>query len=185
MTGKPFITRPAWLALVVLTVLLAGAWLVWNPQQAPWNEEADTVGSHVGQIAPDFSVPTLQGDLFHLSEQRGRPTLIFFMAYWCPTCIPEARALAQLKQEYGNELKIVALDIDPTSTPETLANFKRAADNGAFTWAFDSGQEVTRSYEVRALDTTVILDEEGRVVYRDAFVTPYETLREALALIGY
>jgi cytochrome c biogenesis protein CcdA len=38
---------------------------------------------------------------------------------------------------------------------------------------------------VRSLDTTVIVDEKGRVAYRDGFVTPYETLKEALALIGF
>jgi peroxiredoxin len=183
---KPFRANLTWLPLLALVVLAVMAWLAWNSRpNAPTHGTADVTGPQVGEIAPDFTVPTLEGDVFQLSEQRDRPTIIFFMAYWCPTCIPEARALAQLKEEYGDTLRIIALDIDPSSTPEALANFKHVSANGAFTWAFDAGQEVTRRYQVRSLDTTVIVDETGRVVYRDGFVTPYETLKEALALIGY
>jgi peroxiredoxin len=184
--SKPFMAHLIWLPFLALVILAVAGWWAWNSRHdAPSRGTVDVIGSRVGEIAPDFTVPTLEGDAFQLSEQGDRPTIIFFMAYWCPTCIPEARALAQLKEEYGDTLSIIALDIDPSSTPEALTNFKHVSGSGAFTWAFDAGQEVTRSYEVRSLDTTVIVDEEGRVVYRDGFVTPYETLKEALALIGY
>lgn len=144
----------------------------------------DTVGTELGEIAPDFSVPTLDGGTFTLAEQRGKPTIVFFMAYWCGTCVPEGRALAQLKQEYGDSLNIVALDVDPSSTPEALTRFKEMADNGPFTWAFDAGQKVTAAYEVAALDTTLILDREGHVIYKDQWPSPYQTLKDELLKLG-
>lgn len=146
--------------------------------------EALAVGTQVGEFAPDFSAPTLEGGTFSLALQRGRPTIVFFMAYWCGTCIPEGRALAQLKGEYGDRINIVALDVDPSSTPEALAQFKQAAGNGAFTWAFDTGQKVVAAYEVTALDTTLILDGDGRVVYRDQWPSPYQTLKDELVKLG-
>ena len=145
---------------------------------------SNVVGTNLGQVAPDFSVPTLDEDTFSLIDQRGNPTIIFFMAYWCGTCIPESRALARIQREYGERVSIVAIDVDPTSTPNALAGFKQAADDGAFTWAFDAGQQVTNAYQVRALDTTLILDPEGRVIYRDAYPTHYDFFKEALAGIG-
>jgi thiol-disulfide isomerase/thioredoxin len=103
------------------------------------------------------------------------------MAYWCGTCLPEAQALAQLKLDYGEEISIVALDVDPSSTPAALAQFKAASGNGTYTWAFDTGQKVTAGYEVAALDTTLILNREGHVVYRDQYATTYQTLKAELA----
>ncbi len=145
---------------------------------------SNVAGTNLGQVAPDFTVPTLDGGTFRLIDQRGKPAIIFFMAYWCGTCIPEARALAQLEQEYGEQISIIAVDVDPTSTPDALASFKQATDNGAYTWAFDTGQQVTNAYQVRALDTTLILDAEGHVVYSDAYPTSYEILKDTLAGLG-
>ncbi|MCH7663195.1 MAG: TlpA family protein disulfide reductase [Chloroflexi bacterium] len=141
---------------------------------------ADPVGSRLGELAPDFTVSTLEGGEFSLGAHRGAPTIIFFMAYWCGTCIPEAQALARLNEEYGNAINIIAIDIDPTSSVDVLNQFKLASGNGEYTWAFDLDQVVTISYRVRALDTTLILDADGHVIYRDERPTDYNTLKNVL-----
>jgi thiol-disulfide isomerase/thioredoxin len=104
------------------------------------------------------------------------------MAYWCGTCIPEARALAQLQQEYGDQLQVVVVDIDPLSTPERLQEFIFASTLGtdSLSWAMDRDGSFSRSYNIRALDTTIILDRDGREIYRDTYPTPYDTLRDEL-----
>lgn len=142
------------------------------------------IGAKVGEIAPDFTIPTLAGDSFTLVEGRGKPTIMLFMAYWCGTCLGEARALTQLHQEYGDRVNIVSIDVDPSSAPEKLAQFKQAAGDGDFTWAFDAGQKVTAAYQVISLDTTLIIDGQGRVVYRDQFPTPYQPLKDELVKLG-
>lgn len=196
------------LATIGVLLLVIAGWILWNSWQRTRSlaaqaaavpafspaatpapplagiSPAAAAGTQVGDVAPDFTVPTLAGGTFTLSQQGGRPTIIFFMAYWCGTCLPEAQALAQLKQEYGEDMNIIAIDVDPTSTPETLGQFKEAAGNGAYTWAFDTDQQVIQLYQVRTLDTTLILDAKGRIIYRDALVTPYQTLKEALAEAG-
>jgi len=187
--GKP--VNMSWLALIGVALVVAAGFLAWRSWQSGGSNNgrssvplSDAVGVQVGQVAPDFTVPTLDGGSFSLAEQRGKPTIIFFMAYWCGTCIPEARALTRLQQEYGDRLSIVAIDLDPSSTPDALNQFKSAADNGAYVWAFDTGQQVTNALQVQALDTTLVLDAEGHIVYRDAYPTAYEILKEALAELG-
>ncbi|MBX3037356.1 MAG: TlpA family protein disulfide reductase [Anaerolineales bacterium] len=145
-----------------------------NTSQSPQS------GSDVDDIAPDFSVPTLDGKTFVLSENQGKPTIILFMAYWCGNCIPEARALAQLQKEYGDRINIIALDIDASSTAESLEQFKQAAGNGVYVWAFDPDFEVASSYQVNALDTTLILDAKGIIVYRDQVPSTYDALKSEL-----
>ncbi len=141
-------------------------------------------GTNVGDTAPDFTVPTLDGNTFTLSEQHGKPVIVYFMAYWCGSCIPEAQALAQLQQEYGDKVSIVALDVDPSSTPEALNQFKRATGDGAFVWAFDRGQRVATGYQVRSLETTYVLNGAGVIIYRSESSSSYESLKEALARAG-
>ena len=167
----PIIALVIGLALVI--VVGAIGWLVWQ------NSRTD-VGAQVGQVAPDFSVPTLDGETFVLSQQRGKPTIIYFTAYWCSSCIPKAQELGQLYQEYNGRVNIIALDVDPTSTPELLDRFKQAAGNGAFVWAFDSGSKVATAYQVNSLSTAIILDGEGRIVYRGGFPTSYAALKGEL-----
>lgn len=175
------------LAVIGVVTLAVGGWLTWKALQTTRTSSvisSGVVGTNIGDTAPDFTVPTLDGSTFTLSEQRGKPAIVLFMAYWCGTCLPEAQALAQLQQEYGEKVSIVALDVDPSSTPEALAQFKNAAGDGAFTWAFDTDQQVATSYQVRSLDATYILDGTGVILYRDEYPTPYESLKEALVQAG-
>lgn len=134
----------------------------------------------LGAPAPDFTVPTLDGKTFSLSSQRGKPTVILIMAYWCGNCVPEAQAMTRLRKEYGDRVTLVALDVDPSSTPEDLKAFKAMAGDGDYVWAFDTGQKVASTYRVRSLDTTFIVDRNGILVYQDTYPTPYETLKAEL-----
>jgi thiol-disulfide isomerase/thioredoxin len=126
--------------------------------------------------APDFTVPTLEGGEFTLSTHLGKPVMLFFMAYWCGTCVPEAKALSKLHQHYGDRVIILAIDVDPTSTPEGLQNFRSFAGDPGYIWAFDKGNRVARAYRVRTLDSTFLINQIGEIVYSDARPTPYQTL---------
>lgn len=159
---------------LALAIIFGG--ISWRALQS----RMSNTGAQAGQVAPDFTVPTLDGATFTLSEQRGNPTIIFFTAYWCGSCIPKAQELGQLYQEYKGRVTIIALDIDPTSTPELLDRFKQAAGNGAFVWALDSGSKVATAYRVNSLSTAIILDGAGRIVYRGQFPTSYAALKAEL-----
>jgi peroxiredoxin len=133
-----------------------------------------------GPPAPDFTVSTLDGGTFTLSEQRGKPVILFTMAYWCGTCVPEAQALAELHRKYGDRVSIIALDVDPSSTPEKLQQFREWVGQSDYVWALDKGNRVAQAYQVRALDTTFIINQAGEIIYSDASPTPYQTLEEQI-----
>ena len=118
------------------------------------------------------------------SSDLGKPTIVFFMAYWCGPCVPEAQALTRLEQEYGDAINIIAIDLDPSSTPEALSQFKRAAGNGDYVWGFDLEGKIANSWRIRTLDTTLILDGDGYIVYRDDSPTDYATFIDVLATLG-
>ena len=175
-------TRSNLLKWIIPLILILGALGIWIALRAASRTPTTTAqtGVEVGDIASDFSVTTLDDAKFTLSEGRGKPTIILFTAYWCTDCFPKAQKLGQLYQEYNGRVNILALDIDPTSTPELLDRFKQAAGNGAFVWAFDSGSKAATTYRVTSTGTTIMIDNKGRIVYRGGFPTSYAALKGEL-----
>lgn len=176
--------RTRTIGIAVIGVVIVG-FIGWQFAQAtrpaaPTVVLSDKVGANLGEVAPDFSVPTLGGGEYTLAAFDGKPRVLFAMAYWCTTCLPEARALAQLELDFGDRISILALDVDPSSTPTALAQFKAAVGDPDYVWAFDAGQQVTNLYQIAALDTTLILDQNGQVAYRDAYPTNYTTLKTTI-----
>lgn len=169
----------------VLLFAVLTAWAFWNAQnKPPASERSDVVGTEPGERAPDFNLLTLEGNQYRLEDGAGKPRIVFFMAYWCGTCIPEALALNQVRQVYGDVVEIVVIDVDPTSTPELLATFKSWTGNGDFVWGFDQSQEITNTYRVRSLDTTLVIDEEGYIIFKDERPTLFETFVQVLSEMG-
>ena len=72
---------------------------------------------------------------------------------------------------------------DPNDTPETIEGFRERGDVGPLPWAVDERGEVARALGVNALETTIVVDREGEVVYKDATSTDYETLMSELEKI--
>lgn len=134
--------------------------------------------------APDFAIETLDGSRFVLSDYRGRVVVVYFMAGWCLTCIPEARALARLYAEYRDRgLEVLAVDAQFDETPADVDRFRRQVGANPppdYRWAIDRNLKVVTALGVRALDTTVVIDPQGRIVYRDEVPTPYGTLKQAV-----
>jgi peroxiredoxin len=174
--------------ILITLLFVAAGWLVLRSQSVTPVQVIETGSAQVGALpargsgplAPDFTVPTLEGGTFTLSAQRGKPVILFIMAYWCASCVPEAQALARLHQRYGDRVTIVALDVDPSSTPESLQKFREWVGQPDYIWAFDRGNRVAQAYQIRALDTTFIFNQAGQIVYSDASPTPYQTLEEQI-----
>lgn len=143
------------------------------PADGPAGSSA-SVGS-LGR-APDFSIRTLAGETFSLKPARG-PVVLSFIAGWCTTCLPEAAAGGRLVRTFGKQgVRVLAIDADPNDSIGQLRTFIDAAGNPPIEFAMDRTSEVALAYEVRALDTTVVVDRQGRMVYRDESPTDYGTL---------
>ena len=76
-----------------------------------------------------------------LALENGKPTLIEFYADWCTSCRAMAGEMSQFKQEFGNNLNFVMLNVDNSKwVPELLR------------------------YEVDGIPHFVFLDEETKTI---------------------
>lgn len=134
------------------------------------------------RLAPDFTAQVLGGGSFTLAEQRGRPVLILFTASWCTPCIAEVNKMAQLQEEYGARgLRQLVLSVDPGDTESDFDGLRRRTAGGNLVWGLDQGQRALRAYQIRAVDTKVLVDREGRIVFSSIGPTAYGTLQQAVA----
>ena len=69
-------------------------------------------------IAPDFTLPQLDGQELRLSSYRGKLVLLDFWASWCEPCRVETPHLIELQQKYGDRgLQIIGVSMDDSPDP--------------------------------------------------------------------
>ena len=59
-----------------------------------------------------------------VAQQNGKPTLMEFYADWCTTCQAMAGDLSELKQEYGDRLNFVMLNVDSAKWLPELTDYR-------------------------------------------------------------
>ncbi|MGY8751275.1 MAG: TlpA disulfide reductase family protein [Fidelibacterota bacterium] len=123
--------------------------------------------------APDFSLRTVQGDLFNLSDYKGKVVLLNFWGTWCGPCRREIPDFNKLHDKYQKDgLEIVGITIT-SGSPENIYSFMKDWDI-EYTILTDiednETQRVTAYYgraigqPITGLPTTLIIDRDGYIV---------------------
>jgi peroxiredoxin len=129
------------------------------------------------QAAPDFTLKRAEGGNLRLAEQRGQVVLINFWASWCGPCRVEMPHLNKLHDKYkagGFMVLGVNIDDDPRHGAATAARWGLR-----FPVLLDAEKTVTRTYDLGAMPSTVLVDRDGRIRYlhrgyRDGMELEYE-----------
>jgi peroxiredoxin len=128
-----------------------------------------------GDVVDDFELPTTAGGAVRLSDFLGRPVLIFFTTTWCPYCGAEA---PYLEQEIWQRYRSRGLQVLSIQVKEGAALASSFAERYAWTFPVlvDERGEVSQRFapekeglssEVAIINAHFVLDNHGRVVYRD------------------
>ena len=117
-----------------------------------------------GQILPDFSVSTINGSTFTLSESLRNHDLVLinFWATWCGPCCMEFPFLETAWEQYSDRVDVIALSVEGTDTFDVLQSFAR--DYGL---SFPIGRDDLNLFygmNGTAIPTTLIVDKDQRVV---------------------
>lgn len=139
----------------------------------------------VGTPAPTLEGvdPTGQGTAVEYDE----PTLLAFLAHWCPHCqaeLPQLVALADEGALDGMDAVVVL-----TGTDETAPNYPPAPWLEREGWSGrvildDEGQSAAQAFGLTSYPYLVLVDGDGEVIARNAGELGLEGLRELVAQAG-
>lgn len=135
-----------------------------------------------GSTVAAFTTKDIDGRSVQVRE--GKPGALFFFAGWCGSCLVEASALDRVERALGGRVDITAISPDPSDSVEAIRRFRRNAGSPRYAFVWDSAGTLGTQFAVRALDTTIVYDRAGKVVFRDAAVTDVNKLRAAFRRAG-
>ena len=116
-------------------------------------------------VAPDFTLKSLEGSNLRLDEYKGQVVLINFWATWCGPCRQELPLLDRIHQRYQDAgFAVLGINVEGASkTDEAQAMVSKAGVT--FPVLVDEGQQVSELYALEAMPTSVVVDRDGVVRY--------------------
>ncbi len=116
--------------------------------------------------APDFTLEDMDGKRHSLSDYRGKVIMLNFWATWCPPCRREIPSMESIYRDLGKSGFLV-LAVNEFEEPDhVFAYTGQLSVFPTFPILFDRDSAVSQAYKVKGLPTTVLIDAQGRIVYR-------------------
>ncbi len=117
-----------------------------------------------------------QGTNLNLAEQRGEIILINFWASWCGPCRKEMPVLQKLQDKY-QDLGVQVWGVNVEQENQAGKDFLADLDL-SFSIFFDQTNTLSKTYQVEAMPTTVMIDRNGKVRfvfqgYQDGYEQKY------------
>jgi thiol-disulfide isomerase/thioredoxin len=125
------------------------------------SSSAETGPFHVGQPAPALVVPQVGGGTIDLTNLRGKPVWVNFMATWCPPCQDEFPLMNGFAARYA-DTGLVILAIDVKEEEGAVAAFAEGL-NATFPLGLDSDGKAADTWDAVALPVHFWIDAEGIV----------------------
>ena len=121
----------------------------------------------VGETAPDFTAPSIDGSNVTLSQElsKNTVTLLDFWAAWCRPCRIENPNLVRLYKAYNEDgFNIIGVSLDRTKD-----QWEKAVEDDNLLWTQVSNlnfwnDPIARRYSIRAIPQSYLIDQEGTVI---------------------
>lgn len=122
----------------------------------------------LGQIAPDFSIADIDGNIIRLSDYRGKYVLLDFWASWCMPCRKEFPHLLEVYKKHGGD----NFDIFGISLDDNKDDFIASLKEENLPWKNASelkrdNPEIAELYAVSFIPKNYLIAPDGKIVAVD------------------
>ena len=117
-----------------------------------------------GTQAPAFTLASLSAPHWTLAGTRGHVVVVNFFATWCPPCRAETPDLVAAAKRYADK-GVIFVGVDASENASLVSVFVKSKGI-RYPIVLDSNDVVSKTYDVRAIPTTYILDRNGIIRYR-------------------
>ncbi len=127
-----------------------------------------TAACHADTDSVDFSLPTLDGSMMHLSDYRGQWVVVNYWATWCAPCRKEIPDLSSLHDD-RSDVTVLGLafeDAEPQSFIDFLTDYPATYP----ILISDTYNPPVALGAPRALPTTFLVNPDGEIV--ETFIGP-------------
>lgn len=120
-----------------------------------------------------FSFRDGKGNIISTTGLKGKVVFINFWATWCPPCRAEMPSLNELYNQFKTDEQFVFLFLNEDNDPAKATAYLQS--NGFAMPLLTSAGKVPPEIYSGTLPTTVVLNKEGKIVYRHDGLAKYNT----------
>lgn len=124
------------------------------------DSDSITFSRLVGQPAPDFRLPAVDGTEVTLASFSGKVVVLEFWATWCANCMAATPRVSRVAASFGDRVAFLAVNTE--EGPVLVERFLASRD-----WnmpvVIDQDGAVARTFDVAGLPQLVVIDQEGIV----------------------
>ncbi|RDW20388.1 thiol:disulfide interchange protein [Oceanobacillus arenosus] len=138
----------------------------------------NTVGTEIGNIAPDFEIQTISGETIKLKDLSGKRVMLNFWASWCPPCRVE---MPDMQKLHENE-DIIVLAVNLTDSEMSQKDVTSFVNEFGLTFpiGLDKSGQISKLYKINPIPTTFMIDSDGKIRFKLFGAMSYKMMTEEL-----
>ena len=153
---------------ILTLLLLTGVTIAVNAQENEADLDAQYATELIqpGQTAPDFTMKTVEGTDFSLSQLKGKTIVIDFWASWCPDCRKDAPEIVRMYRKYhenGIEFVGISMDTNVETWQNAISKYEIEYPQVSELKKFKE-TDIAKAYGVKWIPSMVVVGADGKVL---------------------